>query len=209
MTYDVEYEDNIFKFWEIEGGVTPDTPKKQFTITGGTGGTGASLKISYVTTSPVVALKDDQVIIQYKFEGTDSSGEAIPSAQAVWKVNGRVVHTEEIESLSANGQVKINSFELTKYLTIGTQKVLLSVTDDSGNLTTKVWSVQVVDISLESTFDDTVKFNSNTPVTFYYKPYGAIAKTMHFMIAGKEMPNSSIVISEAISGTTQSYVIPG
>ena len=209
LTYDVAYNDtedenvgeNVFVLYEITGEGTEDeikTTKQKFTIVGGGGGsaTSSTLKIGYVTTSPLVVTADDKAIIKYTFSGTDSSGDAVPEGTATWKVAGRMVAT----NTALNGE---NSFDITDYLSIGTQKVNLSITDDAGSLVSKTWTVQKIDVRLESTFNDKITYPIGT-VSFDYTPYGAISKVVHFILDGTEIGT----VTTTASGIPMAYEIP-
>lgn len=209
LTYDVEYNDaenpdvgeNVFVFYEIENegeeGEKKE-PKKKFTIVGGSGGgaSSSSLKIGYITTSPLVVTVDDVAIIKYNFSGTDSSGDIVPEGNAVWKINGKTVAT----NIALNGE---NSFDVTDYLSIGTQKINLSITDEAGSLVTKTWTVQKIDVRLESNFNDKLTYPIGT-VAFDYTPYGAISKDVHFILDGEEIGK----ITTSSSGIPMAYEIP-
>ena len=209
LTYDVEYNDvenpdvgeNVFVFYEIENEGQENEvreAKKKFTIVGGGGGgaTSSSLKIGYVTTSPLVVTVDDRAIIKYTFSGTDSSGDDVPEGTATWKVAGRIVAT----NTALNGE---NEFDITDYLSIGTQKVNLSIVDEAGSLVTKTWTIQKIDVRLESTFNDKLTYPMGT-VSFDYTPYGAISKDIHFILDGKEIGK----ITTSSSGIPMAYEIP-
>lgn len=209
LTYDVEYNDvenpdvgeNVFVFYEIENEGEDNEkkePKKKFTIVGGSGGgaSSSSLKIGYVTTSPLVVTINDTAIIKYTFSGTDSSGDAVPEGNAVWKVNGKTVAT----NIAINGE---NTFDITDYLSVGTQKVNLSITDEAGSLVTKTWTVQKIDVRLESTFNDKLTYPMGI-VSFDYTPYGAISKDVHFILDGKEIGK----ITTSSSGIPMAFEIP-
>ena len=209
LTYDVAYNDtededvgeNVFVFYEISGEGTEDevkTAKQKFTIVGGGGGsaTSSTLKIGYVTTSPLVVTTDDAAIIKYTFSGTDSSGDAVPEGTATWKVAGKTVAT----NTALNGE---NSFDVTDYLSIGTQKVNLSITDDAGSLVSKTWTVQKIDVRIESTFNDKITYPMGT-VSFDYTPYGAISKIVHFILDGTEIGT----VTTTSSGIPMAYEIP-
>ena len=190
--YDITYEDNKLTLLENE------TPKTTVTITGGSGGssTSSSLKIEYVTKTPLVVTVDDKALITFKFSGTDSSGDAVLEGNATWKVAGNVVAT----NIVVDGE---NTFDITDYLTIGSQKVQLSVTDDAGSLVTKTWTVQKIDVRLESTFNDTFTYPLGD-VSFAYTPYGAIEKDVHFILDGKEI--GTVITSS--SGIPMAYTLP-
>ena len=209
LTYDVKYNDtedadvgeNVFAFYEItnEGKENESREIKQkFTIVGGSGGGSASstLKIGYITTSPFVVTINDSAILKFTFSGTDSSGDVITEGNAVWKVNGRTVATSTVVA----GE---NSFDLTEYINVGSQKVNLTVTDDAGSLVSKNWTVQKIDVRLESTFNDKFTYPLGD-ISFDYTPYGAVEKTVHFVLDGKEIGTTTT----SASGIPMAYTIP-
>lgn len=210
LTYNAVYNDaddpnsgeNKFVLYEIENegveGAEVKTPKASFTIVGGSGGGGTSstLKINYVTTSPLIVTTNDKVIIKYNFSGTDSGGDIVSDGVATWKVNGKVVAT----NTAVSGE---NSFDITDYISIGTQKVLLTITDDAGSLATKTWTVQQIDVKIESDFNDTITYPLGE-VAFSYKPFGSIDKTIHFKLDGVELPS----VETKVSGIPMSYSLP-
>lgn len=181
-----------------ENGEETETPVSTHIIVGGSGGssTSSSLKIEYVTKTPLVVTVDDKALITFKFSGEDSSGDAILEGQATWKVAGNVVATSTV----VNGE---NTFDITDYLAIGTQKVQLSVTDDAGSLVTKNWTVQKIDVRLESTFNDKLTYPLGD-ISFDYTPYGAISKEVHFILDGKEIGT----VTTSASGIPMGYTLP-
>lgn len=195
-TYDEEYK---FTLWEIEGEGDEEerTAKSQFVIQGGSGGgTSSVLKIEYVTKTPLVATVDDQILITYNFSGTDSSGDAVMEGAYSWKIGNTVIAT----GTAVSGE---NTFDITKYINLGTQKVTLVITDDAGSLVTKSWSVQKIDVRLESSFNDTLTYPIGS-VSFDYTPYGAISKDVHFVLDGKEIGK----VTTSASGIPMAYTIP-
>ena len=202
LTYDVDYnEESVFTFYEIENegeDTEIKTTKKQFVIQGGSGGASTSsvLKIEYVTKTPLVATVNDKVVITYNFSGTDSSGDDVLEGNATWKVAGTTVAT----NIAVSGE---NSFDITDYIRLGTQKVTLSITDDAGSLVTKTWTVQKIDVRLESTFNDQLTYPIGV-ISFDYTPYGAISKNVHFILDGKEIGTATTTAS----GIPMAYDIP-
>ena len=208
LTYDVEYNDvensdvgeNVFVLYEIENEGKENEKKeakKKFTIVGGGGATSSSsLKIGYVTTSPLVVTVNDKAIIKYTFSGTDSSGDAVSEGNATWKINSRAIAT----NIALNGE---NEFDVTDYLSVGTQKVNLSITDEAGSLVTKTWTVQKIDVRLESTFNDKLTYPMGT-VSFDYTPYGAVSKDIHFILDDKEIGK----VTTSTSGIPMAFEIP-
>ena len=207
FTYDVAYNDiedeevgeNVFVLYEITGEGTENEvreAKRKFTIVGGSGGgSGSSLKISYVTISPVIATVNDKVLITYNFSGTDSSGDIVPEGNYTWKVGSKIIAS----GIATNGE---NTFDATDFATTTSQKFTLTITDDAGSLATKSWTVQKIDLRLESTFSDAYGYQND--VTFNYTPYGAIQKDVHFILDGEELG----IVKTSTSGIPTSYNIP-
>ena len=207
FTYDVAYNDtededvgeNVFVLYEITGEGTENEvreAKRKFTIVGGSGGGSSSvLKISYVTTSPVVTTVNDKVLITYNFSGTDSSGDIVPEGNYTWKIGNKIIAS----GIATYGE---NTFDATDFASTTSQKFTLTITDDAGSLATKSWTVQKVDLRLESTFSDAYGYQND--VTFNYTPYGAIQKDVHFILDKKELGT----VRTSTSGIPTSYTIP-
>ena len=208
LTYDVAYNDaddadvgeNVFVLYEITNEGEENEvreAKKKFTITGGSGGgSSSSLKILYVTTSPVITTVNDKVLIKYNFSGTDSAGDIVTEANYTWKVGSKIIAT----GIATNGE---NTFDATAFASTTSQKFTLSITDDAGSLATKSWTVQQVDVRLESTFSDAYAYGTGD-VSFNYTPYGAIEKEVHFILDGEELES----VKTSTSGIPMSYTIP-
>ena len=209
-TYDVAYNDkddpevgeNKFVFYEITNAGQENeqkTIKKKFTITGGSGGSASSsLVINYVTTSPVIATKNDKVLITYKFTGTDSAGDPISQCNYTWKIGSRVIATGVIYS----GE---NTFDATKYATTTNQTFTLILTDEAGNVSSKSWAVQKVDVYIDGEFfNDTTTYPTTEEIPFTYKAYGAIKKDIHFVLDGEEIGT----VTTNTSGVLATYKIP-
>ena len=207
LTYDVAYNDaddedvgeNVFVLYEITNEGKENEvreAKKKFTITGGSGsGSSSSLKILYVTTSPVITTVNDKVLITYNFLGTDSAGDIVTEANYTWKIGTKIIAS----GIATNGE---NTFDATDFATTTSQKFTLTITDDAGSLATKSWTVQKVDVRLDSTFSDAYPYNGE--VSFNYTPYGAIEKDIHFILDGKELGTATT----STSGIPTSYPIP-
>ena len=208
LTYDVAYNDaddedvgeNVFVLYEITNEGKENEvreAKKKFTITGGSGGgSSSSLKILYVTTSPVITTVNDKVLITYNFSGTDSAGDIVTEANYTWKIGTKIIAT----GIATHGE---NTFDATDFASTTSQKFTLSITDDAGSLATKSWTVQQVDVRLESTFSDAYAYNTGD-VSFNYTPYGAIEKDVHFVLDGEELGT----VKTSTSGIPMSYTIP-
>lgn len=212
ITYDATYGDvelddgstaeYMFTLWKTENGVRE--VQDRFQISGGGGGGGAGsviLRIAYVDgyTTPLVSTVDERVVVKYTFSGEDSAGDTNLDGIASWKVGNRVVTTEDVST----GECE---FDLTDYVTIGDNKVVLTITHATGAVATKAWTVKVVDVRLETAFDDTKWNVVNEPVVFAFTPYGGVNKTIHFLLDGKEIGTKTS--AAAAAGLSDSYTIP-
>ena len=166
---------------------------------GGGGASSSTLKIERITPDPYIITIDENPEIKFKFSGTDSSEEEITQANATWKVDGIEVFRTFVKSGENNADY------LGKYLTAGSHKVLLLVSDDSGTSVTKTWKVDVIDIRRTSEFDSTQRFDTKHEMTFTYTPYGAINKEVHFILDNEKLLPKT---ETTISGTEQGKRIP-
>lgn len=191
-----EEAENVFTLYEVKD--EKEEVKSQFVITGGGGGgtTTTTLKVERITESPVVVTTTDKVEIKFNYSSTDSDGESVDGTYT-WKLGSSIIASGAL----IQGE---NTFDATEYINIGTQKLILTVTDAAGSVVVKSWTVQKVDVRLESSFNDKITYGVNNSVNFTYTPYGAINKTVHFKLDGVEL--SSVFTSS--SGTLQSYTLP-
>lgn len=201
-TYEITKDEDaeMYTLWEIENeGLETElrTEKSKFAAGGsGGGGTSSTLKIEYVTKSPLTVTLNDSALITYRFSGQDSSGDEVTEGKYTWKMNNKVIAS----GTAISGE---NTFDATEFLSIGTQKLVLSITDDAGSLVTKSWSVQKIDVRIESDFNDALTYPIGS-ISFSYTPYGAISKTIHIKLDGEELTT----ITTTSSGLPMSYTLP-
>lgn len=188
--------DNVFTLYEIKEGVK--TVKNRFVIQGGGGGTATTSKITFerITPSPAVFTKEDKVEIKFTFSSVDEDNETVDGTYT-WKIGNQVI---------AQGNLKQgeNVMDLTEYAIVGTQKFSLTMVDANGTMAVKTWTIQVIDVRIESDFRDSRTYAAGSPVNFTYKPYGSIPKTVHFKLDGIEIGTANV----SASGTQQTYTIP-
>lgn len=187
--------ENVFSLIEVDDGV--ERVVSQFVIAGGGGGGGqqssTTLTVERITQSPIVATTTDRINISFSFSSVDGDGEEVDGSYT-WKLGSTVLSTGSLIQ-------GVNTFDMTDYCNIGTQKFTLTVTDDGGNSVVKTWSVQVVDVRIESAFSDRITYPVGNAVNFTYTPYGSVQKTVHFIMDGVELPS----VTTSSSGTLQSY----
>ena len=122
-------------------------------------------------------------------------GLATGAGTLTMKINGITKISRTIEQGSV-------SVDLTPHLSTGTNTIRMSITDVYGNTKNLSLTVDVIVLSVSSTFDDTAIYTS--AFSFPYTPIGAYEKTVYFKVDG------SIIGTETISssGRQLSYNIP-
>jgi hypothetical protein len=192
-----EETDNVFTLYEVDG--EAESVKSQFVITGGSGGgsvAATTLTVTRVTASPLTITTSDKAIIECNCTSYDADGETVDCSYT-WKKGGAVI-------MSGSLVQGLNTFDLTEYVTTGSHKFTLTVTDEGGSMSVKTWTVQMVDVRIESAFNDKVTYAANDTVSFTYTPYGAISKVVHFKLDGVELDS----VTTTASGLLQSYTLP-
>lgn len=111
------------------------------------------------------------------------------------KVGGVLRYSSTIEQ----GDIEI---DVSSYLRTGSNAVRISVSDIYGNSRTIAFTVNVITLSLSSSFDTTVAYTG--AITFPYVPTGAVEKTVRFIVDGTEIGHAVT----SVSGRQQSYTIP-
>lgn len=192
-------ENYIFQLLEAVGeGDGEVVSSFQLPATGGGGGTSSAttLVVERVTATPVIITPTDDAVLEVDFSSVDSEGEAVDASYTL-KMGSSVISSGAM----VPGR---NRFPVREYCSVGTQKFTLTVTDDGGSTNVKSWTVQVVDVRLETTFSDRYPYAVGQAVNFAYTPYGSVSKTVHFKLDGEELEP---VITTA-SGILQSYTLP-
>ncbi len=99
----------------------------------------------------------------------------------------------------AQGAVSVN---VKDYISTGLNTVQLQITDSYGNSRVKNFTITVVELTLTSSFDDSTV--QSGVLVFPYTPYGAVSKTVHFILDGTEMET----VTTSVSARQQTYIIP-
>lgn len=111
------------------------------------------------------------------------------------KVGGVLRYSSTVEQ----GDVEI---DVSSYLSTGSNAVRVSVSDIYGNSRTIAFTINMITLTLTSSFDATVAYTGS--ITFPYVPTGAVEKTVRFILDGVEIGHAVT----SVSGRQQSFVIP-
>ena len=195
---DGAYVENGY-LWLTADGVEVVGPLGPFSGTGGGGGgsTGNNAVMQVSNTSgwlskTIAAGKELQ--ISFYWESIEDGLATGPGFVRV-QVNGVV---KSITAINQGNQ----TINVHDYLVTGSNVIKLNIQDSYENSRTINFSVNVIDLSLTSTFDASQVFTGN--IQFPYTPVGAAAKTVHIILDGKEIKT----VQTSSSGRQLTYMIP-
>lgn len=155
----------------------------------GGGSVDDEITLTSVSSSKVVAAKNDLVNLTYTF-----TRETYTTRKGTEKVlvDGVVKSSRSI----SQGE---NSVDVTKYLTGNTHTIEIQVTS-SGLSSSLVYDIEIIDLSISSNFDGFSVYPGN--ITYRYTPVGNVAKTIHFILDGSE---KTTVVNETGKAMTYDF----
>lgn len=165
-----------------------------FTITGiggggGGGGSGGNNAVITVTnTSSWISksvAKGESVSVSFTWSSIEDD---MPTGMGsmVVKQNGATKITRAV----SQGNV---SLDITSTLDVGSNVIKITVTDVYGNSRTLSYSVNVISLTLTSSFDDSAIYSSQ--FEFPYIPTGGTEKTVYFKVDGQQIGTETITTS--------------
>ena len=166
---------------------------------GAGGGAGATTSIKVTNENGAAAFaaaSGNPVELRFTFSSTED-GMSTGNGTCQININGVLCTTVNIVQ-------GLNVVPITKYLKAGTNNVKVKCMDVYGNYKMLVYTISVVDLSITSTFDDSVDFTGE--IQFKYTPYGAIQKTVHIII--DDDVNNEISIITSASGKQFTQILP-
>lgn len=161
---------------------------------GGGSGAGSSATITLknlLDSTTLTTAVGGEAILKFSFESSeDDSG-----GTAYIYVGGNLKGTASIIS----GE---NSIDIGSYIGEGTNEVKLTCMDIYSNSKSLSYTVNAISLRVTSTFDDGQIYSGDVSVR--YIPYGAIEKTMHFVI---DDVDTTVIVSE--TGKQQTQLLTG
>lgn len=143
---------------------------------GGSGGSAASSTVVLTRTGSKTISVASGYSCPIQFNATSTiDGQSTGDMTVDVTVNGVVAFSKDI-------QQGANSVEVKDYVRAGANTVLVTVTDSYGNYRSLTYTANIVELSIESTFDNSSAFTDG--FTFKYTVYGEGSKTVHFLIDG-------------------------
>lgn len=190
---------------------------------GGQAGSVTNITFKRVTDSSLTLTPNDKTLITVTWQDKDDDDDR-KMANYTWKdvtdsnnittvMSGHidVGYSTEEQTLTPDSpnsayQGKI-TFDLSSFnTTAGTRKYTLTFTDSLGNVSSKTWTIQMVDLKITSDFNSARTYTVGQDVDFSYTPYGAIAKDTHFILDGTEIYT---LTNNTANNTPMSYKISG
>lgn len=173
-------------------------PLGPFSGTGGSGGSGGNNAVLAVSNtsgwlSKSIAYGKD-CLVQITWSSLEDE---MPTGNGVMKVtvNGIIKAMLDIPQGAVTA-------DLGPYLSVGSNAVRIQVSDAYENSRTINFNINAIEASMSSTFDSGTAFGGI--ITFTYVPVGAISKTVHILLDGKEIAT----VTTTSSGRQMSYTIP-
>lgn len=163
------------------------------TLPSGGGGGGGSATVTLknlLDSSTITTAVNGKAILKFSFESSETEDDGI----CYIYVGGNLKGTVKIVS----GQ---NEIDVGPYVGEGTNEIKITCSDIYSNSKSLSYVVNAISLRITSTFDDSQIYQSDVNVR--YIPYGAIEKTIHFVVDGID---NTTIVSE--TGKQQTYTIP-
>lgn len=157
-------------------------------------GASSVVRLTFVSDGVTTVSYGNRVEVVYHFSST-MDDEETGAGTVVYTVNGKRVAAGTI----AQGE---NSFDVGSYLILGTNTLVVEVTDSYGTTRKLTYTIDAISVSISSTFDESQVFTGS--ISYKYTPVGALEKTVHFVVDGEE-------IAAAVTSVTnrqQTYTLP-
>ncbi|EOZ2853484.1 leucine-rich repeat protein [Listeria monocytogenes] len=176
------YEGN--KLYLTRGGIIVSDAVEIVSGSGGGGATSnAELSLTNLNDSNNIANSyGSSVVLKFNFTSIEN-GQSTGKATCNINVNG--VSRKNITINQGE-----NEIDVSELLSSGENTVKIKCTDIYGNYRMLAYTITLIDLKITSTFDDSLSYTDQ--ITYKYTPYGAISKTIHFVLDGNEIDTKVI-----------------
>lgn len=170
----------------------------QFSGAGGGSSLATKVILTRVTANKTVKIGDD-VKLTYKYDHVNSeTGESTgnPAKAIVTIIQGANTNTLESNIYAGSS----NTVDVTKYMGVGTNTVRVKVQVGEGaemQVSQITWTINVVQLTLSSSFNIATSINRGDSVTIPYALSGAGNKTLRCYVDGVDKEDRSITASTA------------
>lgn len=160
----------------------------------GGSGTSVQMRLNFVSEGVQIVSQGSRVVLKYNFSSM-LDGVSTGDGTVIYTVNGKRVSAGTIQQ----GE---NSFDATAYMLLGNNTIVVEATDSYGTNRKLTFSVETVNISISSTFDDSQIFSG--AISYKYTPVGNVEKVVHFRIDGEEVDT----YTTSVTNRQQTQVLP-
>ena len=94
--------------------------------------------------------------------------------------------------------------DVTSFLAVGSNSIRVRISDIYGKSRNIIFTIRAAELTITSNFDTSGTFTAGTRFDYTYTPNGAVEKTVHFIVDGREVGTSVV----STSGRQQSYTLP-
>ena len=193
-----EGDQKVYSISLLNAGGEVISTTDQFSGAGGGSSLATKVILTRVTANKTVKIGDD-VKLTYKYDHVNSeTGESTgnPAKAIVTIIQG--ANTNTLESNIYAGS--INTVDVTKYMGVGTNTVRVKVQVGEGaemQVSQITWTINVVQLTLSSSFNIATSINRGDSVTIPYTLSGAGNKTLRCYVDGVDKEDRSITASTA------------
>ena len=166
---------------------------------GGGGGSGNAAVISMVNTTGWLSRTistGESCTLSVEWSSIENGTPTGPGTLTV-TVSGIVKRSLDVEQGSV-------SVDVTNYVSTGTNRIKVKVTDVYGNSRVITFTVGVAELRMTSSFDTSGTFSAGQQIDFTYTPTGSVDKTVHFLVDNAEVATASVTTS----GRQQTQKLP-
>ena len=191
--YSLTYADDLLSLIKEKDGVS-EVVGSPIKIVSAVETVSSVITVTRITPASNTVTLEEPGVIEYRVESLQDGVET-GDITVTWKVNNVTVLTETVKQ-------GVNTFKLDGRVAAGNNGITATFKDSIGTTYTSRWSVDVIDMYITSTFNDTVTYIGNANVSF--TAFGALKKTIYFLLDGEEIYQTDITAS----GVQSSYIIP-
>ena len=179
-----------------------DTPVGEpVTITGGTGGGSISV-VKVLNNLPSISFtvsRGNTAWINFTYTSFE---DGVATGDGIYYIT---INDKKIDSLSGSIQHGVaKSLDVSGYLKNGSNSVKVTCADQYGTARSLVYTISVVELRIESTFNSAQIFNDT--ITFRYKPFGQVEKTVQVLVDAEVVSEKKL--SKDVSGNEITLSIP-
>ena len=212
---------NLYQYDYNENNNAIDTERQPFTRIvlpkGGSGSTSTSInKLTRIGDQTIQKIVNSKVMLRVFYSSWDSDGAESSAGTYTLTTGNTVVSSGTLNSGAQNVDLSqgwqdntagFYEFDVTDYCNVGNTVFNLSVTVNGVNLG-KDWTVNIIDLHLESDAPDVLLINATESYNFPYTAFGALTKTLYIVIDDDTDHKITQTLSSVTSGRAAYAAIP-